>query len=71
MWVVRDALADPERRARLGAALVRRCEAVTENLLSALETGSRCSPGGGGDLRRHVKRLYAAAAEVTAAAGPR
>ncbi len=69
MLLIRDALNDPARRAKLGEDLARRCEAVLENLLCLLETGHRYAPHGGGDVRRHVGRLYAAAADVTAALG--
>jgi hypothetical protein len=64
---LRGALTDEALRARLGADLARRCETAIEEMLCMLETGARCSPGGGADVRAHVRRLYALAGEVAAA----
>jgi len=45
----------------------RRCNAAIDNLAAVLLTGSRTSPQGGADVERHVRRLYATAAEVARA----
>jgi len=71
MLILRNALNDAGRRARLGDDLARRCRGALADVLALLETGHRYRPGGGGDVRRHVERLYAAAAAVTAALGDR
>ena len=69
MILLRDAIRDAPRRAKLGEALAGRCENVLNDLLALLETGHRYAPHGGGDVRRHVDRLYAAAAEAARALG--
>ena len=71
MILLRDALNNKPLRAKLGDELAARCEAVLEDLLALLETGGRYHPHGGGDVRHHVERLYAAAAEVSRAIGGR
>jgi len=69
MLFIRETLNNKDLRGRLGGDLAKRCETVIEDMLCMLETGARFSPQGGGDVRRHVMRLYATATEVAAAIG--
>lgn len=69
MLFLRRVLDDGGSRARLDDALARRCRSVMEEMLCAFETGARFSPQGGADVRRHVRRLWAVAAEVAEAVG--
>lgn len=60
-------LTKPSKAPPVANELTRRCDAVIGDLAAALVTSSRVSPQGGTDIRRLVRRLYAAAAEVAQA----
>jgi hypothetical protein len=67
MLFICEALNNGQLHDRIGNDLARRCEKTKENLLCLFETGLRYSPHGGGNVRRHVARLYATTAELTEA----
>ena len=64
---IRDTLNNDELRAKVNDDLTKRCEDAVEDLACLLETGLRYNPQGGCDVRRYVRRLYSAAAELTVA----